>query len=111
VRTITSPSDIDRLFKHGRRASHPLLVLLASWSPDGRDPCGRLIFVAGRKMGNAVVRNRCKRVLREAARRAGAPWPGRDVALMARTGLATASPAEIDAALEPLLAQLGVRAG
>ncbi|MDO8915047.1 MAG: ribonuclease P protein component [Coriobacteriia bacterium] len=109
MRTITSPSDIERLFKHGKRASHPLLVLLVSPSPEGRDPRGRVMFVAGRKMGNAVVRNRCKRVLREATRRAGGPWEGRDVALMARTGIATASPAEIDSALEPLLARLGVK--
>jgi ribonuclease P protein component len=110
VRTITSPSDIERLFKHGRRVSHPLLVLLASSSPEGRDPRGRVMFVAGRKMGNAVARNRCKRVLREAARRAGGPWAGRDVALMARAGLATASPYEVDSALGPLLARLGVTA-
>lgn len=110
MRTITSPSDIDRLFKHGRRASHPLLVLITSPSPEGRDPRGRVMFVAGRKMGDAVARNRCKRVLREAARRAGGPWAGRDTALMARTGVATASPAEMDAALQPLLSQLGVSA-
>lgn len=108
MRTLTSPTDIDRLFKHGHRANDSLLVLVASTTPDGRDQRGRVMFVAGRKMGNAVVRNRCKRVLREAARRAGAPWPGRDAAFMARIGTATAAPSELDAALRRLLGQLGV---
>lgn len=108
MRTLTSPSDIDRLFKHGRRASQPLLVLLASSPGEGRDARGRVMFVAGRKLGNAVVRNRCKRVLREAARRAGAPWPDQDVAFVARPGTSTASPQELDDALSRLLLKLGV---
>jgi ribonuclease P protein component len=69
------------------------------------------MFVAGRKMGNAVVRNRCKRVMREAVGRAGGPWPSQDTALMARMGMATAAPTEIDEALGALLSRLGVRAG
>jgi ribonuclease P protein component len=99
VRTITAPSDIDRLFKSGRRASRPLLVVLAGPSPLGCGPDGRVVFVAGRKMGNAVMRNRCKRVMREACRRAGGPWEGHDVALVSRPGMATAPPAAIDEAL------------
>ncbi len=106
MRTITSPSDIDRLFKHGRRASHPLLVVLASASPEWAGAGGRVVFVAGRKMGNAVMRNRCKRVMREACRRAGGPWQGLDVALVSRAGIATASPAAIDSALDAALTSL-----
>jgi ribonuclease P protein component len=57
------------------------------------------VFVAGRKMGNAVMRNRCKRVMREACRRAEGPWAGQDVALVSRSGMAVAPPAAIDEAL------------
>jgi ribonuclease P protein component len=107
VRTITSSSDIDRLFKHGRRASHALLVVLTTPTPQHGDPTGRVVFVAGRKMGNAVMRNRCKRVMREACRRAGGPWAGLDVALVSRSGMACAGPSQIDAALEAALTSLG----
>jgi ribonuclease P protein component len=107
MRTITAPTDIDKLFKTGRRSSHPLLVMLSAATPESRDQGGRVVFVAGRKMGNAVVRNRCKRVMREACRRADGPWPGRDIAFVARVGIATASPQEIDEATRGLLSRLG----
>ncbi len=106
--TITSPSDIDHLFKHARRASVPLLGILTVPTAEGRAVTGRVLFVAGRKMGGAVLRNRCKRVLREACRRAEGPWPGADVALLARAGVATASPPEIDRAVKAVLSQVGL---
>lgn len=108
MRTLTSPADIDRLFKKGRRASHPLLVVLAQRAPDGDAVEGRVVFVAGRKLGGAVVRNRSKRVLREACRRSGGPWAGSDVALVARAGTATASPADLDAAVSSAVRTLGL---
>jgi ribonuclease P protein component len=66
------------------------------------------MFVAGRKMGDAVMRNRCKRVLREACRRAGGPWPGLDVALIARPGVATAPFKDVDSALASCLRRAGM---
>jgi ribonuclease P protein component len=108
MRTITATADIDKLFKAGRRASHALVVVLAADSPEARDQRGRVVFVAGRKLGGAVVRNRCKRVMRESCRRTGGPWPGKDVALVARAGIATATPDEIDEAMRGLIARLKV---
>lgn len=96
MRTIRSAAEIDGLFREGTRVSHPLLLVLAR---DSRDPDGRVVFVAGRKLGNAVARNRAKRVLREALRRAGGPWPGTDMALIARPGTGAAAPRELDEAL------------
>jgi ribonuclease P protein component len=54
------------------------------------DPVVRIGFTATRKVGGAVVRNRCKRRLREAAR-AAVPThgvPGSDYVFIARQGTA-----------------------
>jgi ribonuclease P protein component len=104
MRTLKAPSEIDTLFKSGRRGSNDLVLVLSMQTPERRGPEGRVVFVAGKKLGGAVVRNRCKRVLREAVRRCGGPWNGFDVAVVARTATATASPAALDVALGDALA-------
>jgi ribonuclease P protein component len=83
-------------------------MVMSSPTPTGRGPEGRVAFIAGRKLGGAVVRNRHKRVMREAVRRSGGPWQGLDVAIVARPGLAQAGPLEIDAALAACLSEAGV---
>jgi ribonuclease P protein component len=109
MRTLKAPSEIDALFKTGRRGSTDLILVLSTETPPRRGPEGRVVFVAGKKLGNAVVRNRCKRVMREAVRRAGGPWEGRDVALMARRTIAVAPPDEIDKALARALERSRVK--
>jgi len=54
------------------------------------DPAVRLGFTATRKVGNAVIRNRAKRRLREAARALAPQWarPGSDYVFIARMGTA-----------------------
>ena len=96
--TIRSSREIDRIFRHGRRAGTPLLSVLVRPTAGPEDP-GRVAFIAGRKLGNAVFRNRCRRVLREAVRSLGGPWDGFDVAIIARRETASAPHAEIIAAL------------
>lgn len=91
METIRSSREIDRLFREGKRISRPLVTALILETQPGRGPLGRVAFIAGKKLGGAVTRNRAKRVLREAARATGAPWLGYDVALIARQGTASAS--------------------
>jgi len=106
--TITAPGDIDRLFREGARASQPHAVVIAIRTQQPRDPNGRVVFVAGKRLGGAVVRNRNKRVLRAAVRRLGGPWPGWDVALIARRGAGLLSAGDLDAELATALRKLGV---
>lgn len=106
--TIRSSREIDGLFRTARRVAHPLFVVLLDRTPTQRGPEGRVAFIAGRKLGNAVVRNRCRRVLRESARRCGAPWEGWDVVIVARLAAAAARPSALDEALKSALARVGV---
>jgi ribonuclease P protein component len=108
MRTLKAPSEIDALFKSGRRGSTDLIVVLSAITPTRRGPRGHVVFVAGKKIGGAVMRNRCKRVLREAVRRTGGPWTGWDVALVSRAKVARATPVAIDAALSEGLRKAGV---
>jgi len=108
--TIKSSREIDTIFRVATRVAHPLIILLVIETPEGRDPSGRVAFVAGKKLGNAVHRNRCKRVLRAAVRRCGGPWSGHDVALIARVGLATAPVEDVDRAVANIIARAGLDA-
>lgn len=106
--TIKSSREIQEIFSAARRVAHPCVIALIVTTPEGRGQGGRVAFVAGKKLGNAVVRNRSKRVLREALRRAGGPRSGHDVVLIAREATAHASSAELDKALEDVFGRAGV---
>jgi ribonuclease P protein component len=108
MKTICSPAEIDRLFGRGLKASDATLLVIALRDNESRDPKGRVIFVAGKRLGGAVARNRAKRVLRDAVRRAEGPWPGWDVALVARAATGTAKVAELDRSLRAALRRLGL---
>jgi ribonuclease P protein component len=106
--TIKSSREIDVVFREAKRSTHPLLIVLAIQTPEGRGHSGRVAFIAGKKLGGAVVRNRSKRVLREAARRCRGPWAGYDVLLIARPITRDAPCEDLDAALRSRLCRLGV---
>ena len=101
--TIKSRAEFEKVFFSGRKASCPLLritVLHDEGAP------GRVAFVAARKLGTAVFRNRSKRVLREAARTVGLPREGWQTILFATPKTATAAPEELAEALRGLLSRV-----
>ena len=77
-------ADFLRLAAKGRKIARHGFVLQAL--RDGVAPELRLGFTATKKLGNAVIRNRAKRRLREAARLtlAGREMPGVELVLIAR---------------------------
>lgn len=82
--TIKSNKEVDKLFKEGRRVNTSLVAARIIQTSEERDLTGRVAFVAGKKLGNAVFRNRCKRVMRVMVKDAGGPWPGCEIVFIAR---------------------------
>lgn len=58
--------EIAQVFRHGQRLESPLFTFRILPKDD---PTPRLLVVAGRRLGGAVVRNRVKRGVREGFRR------------------------------------------
>lgn len=76
--------------------------------PSGTAGRGRCAYAAGKRLGNAPFRNRCKRVMREAARACGAPWEGHDVVFVAKRGVAHARQGKLAAKMREQLLELEV---
>lgn len=76
-------------------------------------PAHRLGVVASRKVGNAVRRNRARRILREAHRRLvmRGGFTGLDVVLVARHGAPSRSSLEVEGQLEALYISAGLLPG
>lgn len=109
MQTIKSHQDFERVFTQGKRLNHPLIRMVICDCVSEGDPA-RVAFAAAKRLGNAVVRNRSKRVLREAARACGLPAQGREIILFATPRTRTASPEEMHAALQALLRRAHVDA-
>ena len=104
METIKSRRDFERVFSGSRRANHRLVRMTALGCNEGGR--ARVAFVAPKRLGNAVFRNRCKRVLREAAREAGLPREGYDVILFATRQTHDTHPSEVAAAIGVLMGRL-----
>lgn len=101
-------ADVAQVNQRGRRWSQPLVVLLVhDRSGDSRPP-SRFAFVASKRVGSAVVRNRAKRRLREIVRLHLAEIkPGLDCLVIARTASANADYRELEHAVLTLLGRAG----
>ena len=100
---LTSNTDFERVRRFGKSYAHPFIVLVVL--PNEMDQ-SRFGISAGRSIGNAVQRNRAKRILREAIRPLipgiAAGW---DLVILARKPMANARYDEISTALTNLLSQ------
>lgn len=88
--TIKSSDDISRLFTDGKRIRTAEVTLIVSRTERQHGQEGRVAFIAGKKLGNAVWRNRAKRRMRGLHRDLGNPFPSRDVIFLARGAVTSA---------------------
>ncbi|MBQ9809359.1 MAG: ribonuclease P protein component [Ruminococcus sp.] len=82
---LNDNKDFLNLYKKGRYSASRYSVIYVR--PNGR-PFNRLGITAGKKVGNAVSRNRAKRLIRLAYRQAEVSLPvGMDIVIVARTAI------------------------
>ncbi len=99
METIKSSTEISQLFSAGKRYKTPYVTLIVGEHDSDtnraqdvqHDHPGRVAFIAGKKLGNAVWRNRAKRRMRAICQELGGPWPQKDVVFLARSSLCRVS--------------------
>ena len=108
VRSLPLPWQFRYCYDGGRKlvTRHAVVFLRTPAQPDGL----RVGVVASRKVGDAVRRNRSKRLLREAARALAHRWIDRDmwVVLVARASIVDRSSIEVRDDIERALLDNGV---
>ena len=98
--------DLKRVRQQGERRRHPLAILIVN--PNGL-AISRFGFIASRRVGNAVKRNRGRRLLREVVRlHLSDILPGYDCIFIVRQATPNASFADAETAVLQLLTRLNL---
>ena len=69
---------------------------------------GRVAFIAGKKLGNAVWRNKAKRRMRALCKLSGGPYPGYDVLFIAKRTVNNTHFSAIEQRLRKALSKQGI---
>ncbi len=98
---LRKTADFERVRRSGKSFAHPLIVLIVS---ENEGELLRIGVTAGRSLGNAVQRNRVKRLMRTSIQaKLSCIIPGHDLLLIARHPMVEASSVEIHSAIQKLL--------
>jgi ribonuclease P protein component len=101
---LSRSADFERAYRRGQSAGNRYLVVYV-FPREGEDE-PRLGVSVSRRLGGAVVRNRVKRLLREAFRAAPQLAPGRDYVAVARPDAADLAEREGLAGIQRALTEL-----
>ena len=100
TRRVLRKADFDVAFRQGRRLGDPLLSLVVRPNGFGHPRLG--VALAAKVVGNAVARNRLRRIIRDSFRLAQHRLPAADLVVGARAGVRDAPAPRIRASLEVL---------
>ena len=103
--TLRENKEFRTLYYRGRSQVHPALVTYVR-----KNKCGepRIGITTGKKLGTAVQRSRCRRVIREAFRPQYPKIGGYDIVFVARTRLLSMKSTQLAPIMERQLRELGV---
>lgn len=103
--TLKRNCDFKRLYYKGKSYTNPALVVYVK--PNGAGIC-RIGITVSKKLGSAVTRNRCKRIIRAAYRNVEGQIKGNwDLVLVARSKTQYAKSTELEKVLIELLQKAG----
>ena len=103
--TLRENKDFRTLYYRGRSQVHPALVTYVRKNRLGEPRVG---ITTGKKLGGAVQRSRCRRVIREAFRPHYPHVEGWDIVFVARARLITMKSTQLADVIGSQLRQLGV---
>ena len=107
--TITSNRDYQRIYRRGRSYVSPVLVTYAIKTKNNNLRIG---ITTSKKVGKAVQRNRCRRVIRAALAHLQADQDAcYDIIFVARTRTAYCKSYEVEKAMREHFKKLGIKTG
>ena len=103
---LRKKEDFTRVYKKGKSTGERYVVVFCL--KNGTDH-NRIAFLASRKVGNSVRRNRARRLMRESVRQIGDLEQGYDIIFIARNTINDRNCADVKKSIEAALKRLKIR--
>ena len=103
--TLRRQKDFGRVYKKGKSRGGQFMVVL--YKENGLEYT-RTAFVASKKVGNSVQRNRARRLMRESCRSIRDFKPGYDIIFVARAGIADHNKDEVEKSMRNQVKSCGL---